>query len=214
MRSLLASGDATPALFRAALTAVAPMHRDAWLDRVLALDERPEDRLPEDGPALPRGCAPYLPCPVDSLLAAVDLADVTPPDVFIDVGAGIGRAVVAAHLLTGASAIGLEIQPQHAAAGARHAKAIGLSRVSMVVGDAAEHTRTLATGSVFFLYCPFSGERLARLMRDLEAIAKTRQIRVCCVDLPLSPGDWLTAIPSPLASLTVYRSRPPSFEKP
>jgi SAM-dependent methyltransferase len=201
MRSLLASGRATPELFRAALTGVSPRDRDAWLDRVLELEE-----LPDDGPALPRGCAPYIPCAVDTLIAAVDYAEVCASDVFVDVGAGLGRAAVTAHLLTGASAIGLEIQPELARAASQLTKAVNTSRVSMVVGDAVELARHITIGSVFFLYCPFGGERLERLLRELEAIARTRPIRVCCVDLPLPRCEWLLPVVVPVGPLAVYKS--------
>lgn len=201
MRSLLASGRARPEVFRAALTAVSPRNRDAWLDRVLELHE-----LPDDGPALPRGCAPYLPCAVDTLIAAVDHAEVCESDVFVDVGAGLGRAAVTAHLLTGASAIGLEIQPELARAAAQLTKAVNTSRVSMLMGDAAELSRHISIGSVFFLYCPFGGERLERLMHDLGAIARRRPIRVCCVDLPLPRCEWLAPVVAPVGPLAVYRS--------
>ncbi len=203
MRSLLASGAATPDVFRAALTAVSPRDRDAWLDRVLALDA-----LPDDGAALPRGCAPYLPCAVDTLLCAVDCTEMGASDVFVDVGAGVGRAAVTAHLLTGAPAIGLEIQPALARAAVELTKAVNASRVSVVLGDAAELTGTIAIGSVFFLYCPFGGQRLKRVMRELEAIGRTRQIRVCCVDMPPPSCDWLTPIPAPRADLAIFRSEP------
>lgn len=191
----------TPTLFRAALLAVAPRDRDAWLDSVLELAE-----VPDDGPSLPSGCTPYLPCAVDTLIEAVDRAQVTAGDVFVDVGAGLGRAVVTAHLLSGAAAIGLEIQPELARAATRLAKVLGLSRVSMRVGDAADLACDVQGGSVFFLYCPFSGSRLDRLLRGLETIARVRPIRICCVDLPLPQRDWLYPIPTPLRSLTVYHS--------
>ena len=58
-------------------------------------------------------------------------------------------------------------------------------------GDAAEIVPQLTAGSVFFLYCPFSGPRLVKLLADLEPIARTRPIRVCAVDLPLPPCPWL-----------------------
>jgi hypothetical protein len=209
MRSLLASGRATPELFRRALTAVSPLDRDAWLDRVLELEE-----LPDDGPALPRGCAPYFPCAVDTLISAVDHAEVCASDVFVDVGAGLGRAAVTAHLLTGASAIGLEVQPELARAACQLTKAVNTSRVSMLVGDAVELARHVTIGSVFFLYCPFSGERLERLLRELEAIARTRPIRVCCVDLPLPRCEWLAPVALPAGPLAVYKSVSPASARP
>lgn len=201
MRALLSSARATPALFRDALTSVPPLERDPWLDLVLGLDG-----APEDGPELPRGCVPYLPCPVDALLRAVDLAGVAASDVFVDVGAGIGRAAVLAHLLTGAAAIGLEIQPALVAASRELTRRLGVSRYSAVEGDAVHLTGSMTIGSVFFLYCPFSGARLEKVLTDLETIARTRPIRVCCVDVPIPPRPWLTLVSPESEDLAVYRS--------
>jgi hypothetical protein len=201
MRRLLATGRAPPAVCRAALTAVAPDQRDAWLDRVFGLDE-----LPDDGPELPRGCVPYLPCGVDAVLRMVDHADVQPGDVFVDIGAGIGRAAVLTHFLTGAAAIGIEIQP--ALVGSAHdlTRRLNASRVTVIEGDAVRLTGSIPVGSVFFLYCPFSGARLDRVLDDLESIAMTRQIRVCCVDLPLPTRPWLRQVSPPAGDLVVYQS--------
>jgi hypothetical protein len=52
-----------PYLFRDALLRVPPGERDAWLDSIFGLGD-----LPDDGPDLPRGCVPYLPSSVDTLL--------------------------------------------------------------------------------------------------------------------------------------------------
>jgi hypothetical protein len=70
-----------------------------------------------------------------------------------------------------------------------------LSRISSLEGDAAKLAGYIPIGSVFFLYCPFGGERLARVLGDLEHIARTRELRVCCIDLPLPPSSWLTLDP-------------------
>ena len=67
-------------------------------------------------------------------------------------------------------------------------------------------TLVLTIGSVFFLYCPFAGERLARVLGNLEDIARTRELRVCCIDLPLPPCSWLTLDPPLAGDLAVYRS--------
>lgn len=184
--------------FRAALAAVPANRRDAWLDARLGLGE-----LPDDDPALPRGCVPYLPCPVDTLARAADRAAIGPDDTVIDVGAGVGRAIVALHQLTGAAAIGIEIQP--ALAAAARALVAGFDRVEVVEGDVAGHAATLARGSVFFLYCPFSGARLAGLLDLLEPIAAARPIRVCAVDLPIPSRSWLEVIAAS-DELMVYRS--------
>jgi hypothetical protein len=47
-------------------------------------------------------------------------------------------------------------------------------------------TAFIAVDSVFF-YGPFSGGRLLKVLGDIEVIARTRTIRVCCLDSPLPP---------------------------
>lgn len=201
MRSRLSNAQVTPAVFRAALLGVPSTERDAWVDCVLGLDS-----VPDDGPALPQGCVPYLPCPVDALLRMVEHAGVRESDVFVDVGSGVGRAAALVHLMTGAAAIGIEIQPALVFAARELQARLNSSRFSPVEGDAVQLTGSITTGSVFFLYCPFSGERLEKVLDGLEVIARTRPIRVCCVDLPLPPRPWLTVAAPSTGDLTVYRS--------
>jgi Histone methylation protein DOT1 len=190
-----------PSTFRSALLRVAPVERDAWVDLVLGLGE-----LPDDGPDLPRGCCPYLPCSVDAVLRMVDQAAVRASDVFVDVGSGVGRAAALVHLLTGASVIGLEVQRGLVLASRDLAARLRLSRMSTIEGDATKPTGLVTTGSVFFLYCPFSGARLARVLANLEPLARTRMLRICCVDLPLPARPWLTLETHRPGDLAIYRT--------
>jgi SAM-dependent methyltransferase len=201
VRWLIERGRQDPSTFRAALLSVPPTERDAWLDLVFGLGE-----LPDDGPELPRDCVPYLPCSVDALLRMVEQAPVRASDVFVDVGSGLGRAAALVHLLTGAAAIGLEIQPGLVHAARDLATQLLISRISCVEGDAAKLAGFITIGSVFFLYCPFSGDRLTKVLANIEPIARTRMIRVCCVDLPLPPCSWLTLDPQLSGDLAIYRS--------
>jgi SAM-dependent methyltransferase len=189
--------------FREALLSVPAIARDAWVDRVLGLEG-----LPEDGPELPNGCVPYLPCSVDALIQVVDHVPVRTSDVFVDVGSGVGRAGALVHLLTGASVIGIEIQSQLVRSGRDLASRLSGSGISYLEGDATHVAKHITIGTVFFLYCPFSGDRLGRLLADLESIAQTRQIRICSVDLPLPPYPWL-ALEHRLSNaqdVAIYRS--------
>lgn len=190
-------------MFRAALESVPPLDRDAWLDAVLGIDG-----VPDDGPELPRGCVPYMPCPVDALLQTASLADIGPGDVFVDVGSGLGRAALAMHLLTGASAMGVEVQPALAAASRALAGRLGVtSSLTIEEGDVAHLTAPLQSGSVFFLYCPFGAQRLLGLLHALEPLGRSRPLRICTVDLPLPPLPWL-APPESAGSVLVCRSAP------
>ena len=157
-------------------------------------------------PQLPVGCVPYLPCSVDALLRLAEHAPVRASDLFVDIGAGVGRAAALVHLLTGAPAIGVEVQPALVAAARELAARLRLSSVSFVEADAGQPTDVWSAGSVFLLYCPFSGDRLAKLLANLEPVARARPIRVCCVDLPLPPCPWLEQMPPPSLDLTIYRT--------
>lgn len=201
MRARLASGRASPHAFRAALRDVPPSERDAWLDDVLGLDD-----LPDDGPELPRGCAPYFPCPVETLVRATEHAEVDADDVFVDIGSGCGRALALAHLLTGAGAIGIEVQSSLARASRAVAARLNAPRVCVVEGDAARLVGYIPTGSVFFLYCPFGGDRLTAVLDELEATARMREIRLCCVHVALPYRPWLREVARPSEELSVYRS--------
>lgn len=203
MRDAIGLRRCDPAAFRAALHAVPPRDRDVWCDAVLDLGP-----LPDDGPALPRGCVPYLPCSVDAIQRLVRHAAIGPRDVFVDVGAGIGRAAALVHLLTGARTIGVEIQPALVATARELGARLGLAGFSFVEGDAADATDAVGSGTVFLLYCPFSGERLTRCLGGLQRIAADHQIRVGCVDMPLPPCPWLVALTSD-GDLVVHRSAAP-----
>lgn len=203
-RSAIVAGRATPAAVRAALAQVPRAERDRWVDLVLGTDV-----VPDDGPHLPPGCVPYLPCPVEALLRVIDQAGVHEGDVFVDVGGGVGRAAALTHLATGAAALGLEVQPHLARAFRAMAARLRLARVSVIEGDAAQALRLVPEGTVFFFYCPFGGARLAEALDHLEAIARARPIRVCAVDLPLPPRPWLAPRPSSDGAVAVYESGPP-----
>jgi precorrin-6B methylase 2 len=202
VRAALASRQMSPAGFRAALENVPRAQRDAWVNRIFGLGE-----LPEDSRELPRGCVPYLPCAVDTILRMIDLADIGCDDVFVDIGSGLGRTTALTHLLTGASAIGVEIQSELVRGSRELAARLNAARVSTIEGDAISLTHSIALGSVFFLYCPFGADRAHQVLDAIGEMARTRIVRVCSVDLPLPARAWLEPV-SISDDLAVYRSRP------
>jgi precorrin-6B methylase 2 len=187
------------AALRERILALPPRERDAWVDRWLGFDD-----VPDDAPDLPRGCVPYLPCGVDEILAAVDGAPLGPDDHLVDVGSGLGRVAILAHLLTGARSEGIEIQEPLVQRARAHAAALGLSAVSFVHGDAAA---TELDGSVFFLYAPCGGAMLAEVLARLEAVARRRRVVVCTVGMELGAVAWLSPRASACVSLTFHDSR-------
>lgn len=191
MRARLVHGDASAesVALRAALLDVAPLERDAWLDLAFGLGP-----LPDDGPDLPRGCVPYLACRVESLLRAIDLARIDASNTLVDIGSGAGRAAALIRLLTGASVVGVEVQRALVGASRDLVARLRLDRISFVAAEVPPLPEAARTGSVFLLNCPFSGDRLVRLLAELEPVARTQPIRICCVDLPLPPCPWLVPL--------------------
>jgi hypothetical protein len=171
--------------------------RDTWVDELLGLDPPPPD-LPD----LPRGAVPYLPCGVDEILAMVLELPLAPGDALVDLGSGLGRVVLLAHLLSGAKARGVELQPHLVREAEARRAELGLAEVSFVCGRAEE---VELDGSVFFLYAPFNGELLERVVGRLEEVARRRPISVCAVGLELRV-PWLRPRPTSCVSLTVYAS--------
>ena len=198
-RAGIASGALRGAALLELLRAVPFGDRDAWVDELLEIEPPPPD-----APDLPRGAVPYLPCGVDEIVAMVQDAPVGPDDELVDLGAGLGRVVVLAHLLSGARTRGVEIQAPLVDRARARCAALGLTEISFVHGNAADAE---LDGSIFFLYAPFNGDLLARVVRRLEDVARRRPIVVAAVALELPDEPWLIARSTSSNALTLYEPR-------
>lgn len=196
-RAAVIAGSLRGAALREAIEAIAPFDRDAWIDELLGIEPPPPDV------DLPRGGVPYLPCGVDEILAMVRDAPVGPGDTLVDIGAGLGRAAILAHLLSGARTLGVELQAALVERARAHGAELGLDGVWFVHADAAD---LALDGSVFLLYAPCNGELLARVVRRIEDVAHRRAITVAAVGVELDAA-WLVARPSTCVSLTLYDAR-------
>ncbi len=185
---------------RAALTVLPPAERDRWFDQTLGLGDPPDDVLP-----LPLEAVPYVPCPVDALLRMVDEAPIRPSDVFLDLGAGIGRALLFVHLLTGARAQGVELQPHLVALGRAHCERLGVEGVALLEGNAADH---VPEASVVLLYSPFNGDTLRRVRARLEPLGARRAVTVCAVDCELDGLAGFDRRASSSPAISFYDARP------
>lgn len=195
-RDALAAGALRGAALLERLAAIPALDRDAWIDELLGIDPPPPDIAD-----LPRGVVPYLPCGVDEIVATVREAPLGPGDVLVDIGAGLGRVVMLGHLLSGARAVGIELQAPLVDRARARCAALGLDAVSFVHADAGEID---LDGSVFFLYAPCNGERLARVVRRLEAAARRRPIVIGAAGIELPELPWLRRRPASCASLALY----------
>lgn len=198
-RAEIASGVLRGPALLDALHAVPFGDRDAWVDELLEIDPPPPD-----APDLPRGAVPYLPCGVDEIVALVQDAPVGPGDELVDLGSGLGRVAILVHLLSGARTRGVEIQAPLVDRARARCAALGLTAVSFVHANAADCE---LDGSIFFLYAPFNGDLLARVVRRLETVAQRRSIVVAAVGLELPDVPWLAARITSSAALALYEPR-------
>jgi predicted RNA methylase len=153
---------------------------------------------------------PYLPCGVEEILAMVAGVPLREEDTVVDLGSGLGRVAILAHLLSGAPARGVEIQEHLVRAARACAAALALPAVSFLHANA---TDAELDGSVFFLYAPFNGETLRHVLRRLRHVAARNPIIVCAVGVEFRHDDWLLSRASSCAGVTVYESRVPGVAR-
>lgn len=186
-------------LRRAALTdaimAIPAADRDAWVDNLLGIEPPPPDV------ALPAGAVPYLPCGVDEILAMLRDVPLDENDDFVDLGAGLGRVAMLVHLVSGARTRGIEIQPHLVEAARASAQALRVD-VNFALGNVVDCE---LDGSVFFLYAPFNGALLARVLAKLHELSRRRAFVICTVDLALDVA-WLVQRPSSHRAVALYKT--------
>jgi len=176
---------------------VSPDDRDTFVDELLGFDHVPGDS------ELPRGGTPYLPCGVEEIMRMVREVPLTPSDTFVDLGSGVGRVSILAHLLSGARSGGIEIQRPLVGVARERAEALRVPEVTFVLGNVVESE---LDANVFFLYSPFNGDLLRAVLAKLEALARTRAVVVCTVDMELH-APWLVARKSTSLALTIYDAK-------
>jgi len=141
--------------------------RDRAVEELLGIAGMPETGVP--GPEL----IGYVPSGIAPIVRAVLDVPITADDTLVVLGAGLGKVLLAVHLLTGARARGVEIQP---ALVARSRKAA--LPVDIALGDA--RTADVSDATVVYFYLPFTGS-------VLDAVAARLTGKCVCtlgIDLP------------------------------
>ena len=197
-RAGIAAGTSRGAALHELLSAVPFVERDSWIDEALGIE------LPPPDVDLPRGAVPYLPCGVDEIITTVREAPLRPDDVLVDIGSGLGRVAIIAHLLSGARTCGIEIQAQLVERSRDLCGALGLTNVSFVHANAAEQ---VPDGTLFFLHAPCNGAMFSAVLQRVEAVAARQPIvRVAAVGIELDV-PWLVKRTASSRALTLYDAR-------
>jgi 2-polyprenyl-3-methyl-5-hydroxy-6-metoxy-1,4-benzoquinol methylase len=217
-RSRIREGTLPPQAFRALLYSYSASdpaeawsdpprydHLDTLLDGLLQIGAVPNPQQPI-GPEM----IPYQTTPLRLLLDMADRLALTPDDVFYDLGAGLGRVVCSMALMSAGQMKGIDVEPVYVEYAQQRAQDLNLAQVSFVNADARAVDYT--DGTVFFLYTPFKGTILRRVLALLRAQARTRQIRVCTYGpgtLEIQDQEWLTSDDDPerdIHYVTIFES--------
>lgn len=137
----------------------------------------------------------YQQTPARIILRMITQARFGRDDVFFDIGSGLGHVVLLVHLISGATARGIEYEPAYCQYAKNCAAQLNLTGVSFINAHACNGDYT--QGTVFFLYTPFEGNMLLNMLQLLQQEARKRTIRVFTYG-PCSPlvmqAHWLGCV--------------------
>jgi trans-aconitate methyltransferase len=142
----------------------------------------------------------YQPTPVRHILQLITSSALSEADTLVDLGSGLGHVPLLASIFTGAQSFGIEIEAAYVASAQECAQSLCLSRVRFIQQDA--RTADLSSGTVFYLYTPFTGSILSHVLGKLRHESTYRQIRICtfgpCTSV-VAKEPWLnaSALPDP-----------------
>lgn len=179
-------------------------HGDEVVSGVLQLREPSEPRLAP----MPEMVF-YQPTPARHILHLIRASALSKSEVFVDLGSGLGHVVLLASMLTGARSIGIEVEASYVASAQECAQSLRLSRVRFICEDA--RAADLSSGTVFYLYSPFTGAILADVLDRLRKESSGRPIKICALGpctCTLTRESWLKPIGPPDPNqITVFKGR-------
>ena len=136
----------------------------------------------------------YQPTPARHILDLIASCGFSNDDILVDLGSGLGHVPLLVSALTGIRTFGVEIQPDYAASAQEAAQVLNLCRVGFGAEDA--RITDLSSGTVFYMFSPFTGSILTDVLCGLRKQSKERQIRICslgpCTRI-LQGQTWLRA---------------------
>jgi hypothetical protein len=149
----------------------------------------------------------YQPTPVRHILRLITASALSEADVLVDLGSGLGHVPLLASMLTGVQGLGIEVEAAYVASAQECAQSLHLRRVRFLHEDA--RAADLSSGTVFYLYSPFTGSVLADVLERLRMEGTRRPIKICTLGpctCTLAQETWLHAnvLPHP-RQITVFQ---------
>lgn len=163
------------------------------------LDELTAGVFAMEEPDAPSGPLPaemvfYQPTPARHIFQLLRETNPADTDVLVDLGSGLGHVPLLAAICTGARSIGIEREEVYTRAARETAAALKVDRVMFVQADARE--ADFSTGTIFYLYTPFTGLILRDVLGRLRQESRHRPIRVCTFGpctAAVAKEKWLTS---------------------
>jgi len=151
----------------------------------------------------------YQPTPARHILDLISLSGFSSGDVLVDLGSGLGHVPILVSILTGIATIGIELEGSYVATARDCARRLCPDRLTFLHGDACE--AALSDGTAFYLYTPFSGKMLNRVVGRLRQEASRRPIRIATLGpctKTFANESWLEPFsPADADRITLFRSR-------
>ena len=166
---------------------------DELVSGVLQLDEPAN----ESAPTGPENVF-YQPTPARHIFALIAAAAISANDVLVDLGSGLGHVPLLVSACTGISSIGVELEPSFVASARQCAERLNLGRVSFLQQEAQD--ADFSSGTIFYLYTPFTGSILRNVLSSLKKEAASRPIQICTFGpctLTIAQEPWLEAASTP-----------------
>jgi protein-L-isoaspartate O-methyltransferase len=202
-REQVAQGRLRGSALRRLFDDVPRFERDHFVEEVLGIAYPPL----QEPALLTSEHMTYAPSGYDEIVRAFELTQLGPGDRFLDLGSGLGKVVMLAALLTGAESSGVESDGRLCALGRAAAIHLGVPSVQLQPLDAREASS--ADADVVFMFLPFAGEALARVMERLLADGRRRRTRprprfLCAGALDPARYPELVAVGAAESWLNVY----------
>jgi hypothetical protein len=202
VRAQIAAGRLRGAALAAHFLAAPAAEREHYVEEVLGIAYPPLAEAP-----LERELVGYQPSSYDELMFAFEAAPLHAGQRFVDLGSGLGKAVVLADLLRGAHAWGIERDARLCSEAERAAAELRCSAARFVHAD-VRHAE-LGEADVVFMYLPFTGRVLRgvleRLLRTTAGRAPPRFL--CCGALDETAYPELCRVGPARSWLHVYAWR-------
>lgn len=163
---------------------------DEFLSQLLQVDYTPSETLPRSAEMV------YLqPTPGRVIMQMIAALPFSAADRFYDLGSGLGQVPILVALLTGTPAVGVEYEPTYSHYARQAAQKLRVAGVTFRTEDAQQ--ADFRDGTIFFMYTPFGGAMLRRVLDRLRDHASERQITLCgygpCTAV-VTQEPWLRAM--------------------